>query len=67
MDRGIGPRQALDVANFKNRRPKPYKGCCGMCCLQTTDGRRNHRVPTMQERRATVSEREQRTWATTSR
>jgi hypothetical protein len=43
--------------HYKNRKPKSYKGHCGMCCLQFSDGRRNGRHPTVQERRAaTVAE-----------
>lgn len=47
------------MSNFKNRKPKSYKGCCGMCCLRTTDGRRNGRLRTLQELRAEDSAREQ--------
>lgn len=47
------------MGNYKNRRPKPHKGHCGMCALLTTDGRRNGRRRTLQERRADVSHREQ--------
>lgn len=37
--------------HFKRRRRKRggHKGCCGMCCLRTTDGRRNGRRMTLQE------------------
>jgi len=40
--------------NYKrrHRRKGGIKGCCGMCMLQTTDGRRNGRIPTPQEMRA---------------
>ena len=48
------------MANWKNRRPKAFKGHCGMCTLRRTDGRRNGRRLTVQERRAQLSEREQR-------
>lgn len=48
------------MAHYKNRKPKSYKGCCGMCALRTTDGRRNGRQRTRQEKRAQASEREQR-------
>lgn len=47
------------MAHHKNRKPKSYKGCCGMCCLRTTDGRRNGRLLSRQERRAEDSFREQ--------
>ena len=47
------------MANFKNRKPKSFKGCCGMCCLRTTDGRRNGRQRTLQELRADDSHRDQ--------
>lgn len=40
------------MSHYKNRKPKSYKGCCGMCCLQTTDGRRCGRTPSIQELRA---------------
>jgi hypothetical protein len=42
------------MAHYKNRRPKPHKGHCGMCCLRTTDGRRNGRLPSLAEQRAAV-------------
>ena len=37
--------------HHKKRRRKRggHKGCCGMCSLRTTDGRRNGRVMTLQE------------------
>ena len=39
------------MANYrKKRRRGGIKGCCGMCCLATTDGRRNGRKMTKQER-----------------
>jgi hypothetical protein len=38
------------MAHYKNRRPKPYKGCCWMCAK---GDRRCHRTPTRQERAAT--------------
>lgn len=39
------------MANYKNNKPKSYKGCCGLCCLNDTDGRRNGRRHTIQEER----------------
>ena len=48
------------MAHYKNRRPKTFKGHCGMCTLQTTDGRRNGRIRTKQEKLAALSEKEQR-------
>jgi hypothetical protein len=48
------------MANYKNRKPKPYKGCCGMCALRYSNGRRCGRKLTMAERRARLDEREQR-------
>ena len=47
------------MANYKNKKPKSYVGCCGMCCLRKTDGRRNGRLLTRQERQAEDSYREQ--------
>ncbi len=44
--------------HYKNKRPKPHKGHCLMCSLSTTDGRRNGRLRTRQERAAALSERE---------
>lgn len=44
------------MAHYKNRKPKSFKGCCGMCCLQRTDGRRNHRLLTRQELQADIAE-----------
>jgi hypothetical protein len=44
------------MANYKNRKPKSFKGHCGMCCLRGTDGRRNGRLRTMQELRAADAE-----------
>ena len=48
------------MAHFKrrHRRRGGIKGCCGMCMLQKTDGRRNGRLLTLQEKRAARSERE---------
>jgi hypothetical protein len=43
----------------RKRRRAGIKGCCGMCMLRKTDGRRCHRLLTPQERRAVDSEREQ--------
>ncbi len=43
----------------RRRRRAGIKGCCGMCMLQTTDGRRNGRLLTKQERRARLSAQEQ--------
>lgn len=52
------------MANYKNNKPKTYKGCCGMCCLRKTDGRRNGRLHTLQEEKFYMSadeeEREER-------
>lgn len=49
------------MANFKrrHRRRAGIKGCCGMCMLRKTDGRRNHRRLTQQELASECSEREQ--------
>lgn len=49
------------MANFKrrHRRRAGIKGCCGMCMLRKTDGRRNHRLLTQQELASNCSEREQ--------
>lgn len=44
------------MANYKNRKPKSYKGHCGMCCLLDSDGRRNGRRRTLQELRAEEAE-----------
>jgi hypothetical protein len=44
----------------RRRRRAGIKGCCGMCMLQTTDGRRNGRTQTLAEKRAALSEREQK-------
>lgn len=50
------------MANPKPRRKRRrggVRGCCGLCMLQRlTD--RHHRIPTRQERRAQIDEREQR-------
>lgn len=50
------------MANPKPRRKRRrggVRGCCGLCMLQRlTD--RHHRIPTRQERRALIDEREQR-------
>lgn len=40
------------MAHHKNRKPKPFKGCCPMCSMRCTNGTRCGRVLTMQERRA---------------
>jgi len=45
------------MANYKNRKPKSFKGCCWMCALRRTDGRRNHRVLTRQELRSQEAEK----------
>ena len=47
------------MAHHKRRRRRRgnIKGCCGMCCLYTTDGRRNGRVMSHQENRAGGPER----------
>jgi hypothetical protein len=39
------------MAHYKRRRRRRggIKGCCGMCMLRKTDGRRNGRLPTRQE------------------
>lgn len=44
------------MANYKNSKPKSFKGCCGMCCLMDSDGRRNGRLRTLQELRAADAE-----------
>ncbi len=44
------------MANYKNRKPKPFKGHCGMCCLLDSDGRRNGRLRTLQELRSEDAE-----------
>jgi len=43
----------------RKRRKGGIKGCCGLCMLRKTDGRRNGRLLTWQERRSRISEREQ--------
>jgi len=45
--------------NHKNRKPKSYKGCCVLCSLRMSDGRRNGRRPTLQEVRSDDSFRDQ--------
>ncbi len=47
------------MAHHKRRKRKAFKGCCGMCSLRTTDGRRNGRIRTKQEKIAAIREREQ--------
>ena len=47
------------MANYKNKKPKTYRGCCGMCCLRKTDGRRNHRRLTPQEQKFELSAEEE--------
>jgi len=47
------------MANYKNRKPKMYRGCCGTCCLRKTDGRRNHRLLTPQEQKFELSAEEE--------
>lgn len=37
------------MANYKNRKPKSFKGCCGMCALRYSNGCRNGRRLTRQE------------------
>lgn len=45
----------------RRRRKGGVKGHCVMCAMQTrAGGLRNRRIPTMQERRAELTEREQR-------
>jgi len=44
--------------HYKNKRPKPHKGHCWMCSLRTTNGRRNGRLRTRQERASALSEKE---------
>ena len=48
------------VAHHKRRRRRRagIKGCCGMCMLRKTDGRRNHRLLTRQELASLLSEQE---------
>lgn len=47
------------MANFKNSRPKPYKGCCGMCACKDHDaGLRNKRTLTLAEQRHIVGHEE---------
>jgi len=48
------------MAHYKNRKPKSFKGCCTMCAYRSTDGRRNGRIRTKQEKIARLREREQR-------
>jgi hypothetical protein len=42
----------------RKRRKGGIKGCCGLCCLATTDGRRNGRKLTLQERSSVLSHKE---------
>lgn len=42
----------------RKRRRAGIKGCCGMCMLRKTDGRRNHRILTFQEKRSTLDMKE---------
>jgi len=44
------------MAHYKNRKPKSYKGHCAMCSLYTTNGKRNGRHKTVQEKRAQEAE-----------
>lgn len=48
------------MAHYKNRKPKSFKGCCTMCSYRTTNGTRKGRKRTNQEKRAAISEKEQR-------
>ena len=43
------------MANYKNNKPKTYRGCCKMCCLNDTDGRRNGRRHSLQEEKFYIS------------
>ena len=43
----------------RRRRRAGIKGCCGLCMLQTTDGRRNGRLRTRAELSAALSHQEQ--------
>jgi hypothetical protein len=45
--------------HFKRRKRKSFKGHCTLCSYRSTDGTRR-RIPTWQERRAELSEKEQR-------
>jgi hypothetical protein len=47
------------MANFKNNKPKKYKGCCSMCaCKDHYLGVRNKRRLTIQEEKSKISEKE---------
>ncbi len=48
------------MAHYKrrHRRKGGKKGCCCLCMLRKTDGRRNGRIPTWQEKRSKLSELE---------
>ncbi len=48
------------MAHHKNRKPKSFKGHCTMCSWRTTNGTRNGRRRTKQEKRAALSEKEQK-------
>lgn len=37
------------MANYKNRKPKKFKGCCRMCALGDSNGCRNGRRLTKKE------------------
>jgi len=44
------------MANYKNKKPKSYKGHCTLCSLRTTNGKRNGRQRSISELRAEQSE-----------
>jgi hypothetical protein len=46
--------------HYKNRKPKKFKGCCSLCCLGDSNGTRNGRLLTRQEKKARLNEKEQR-------
>lgn len=47
-----------DSMNYKNRKPKSYKGHCGMCALHDSNGKRNGRRLTIQEQRVKYDDAE---------
>lgn len=44
------------MANYKNKKPKSYKGHCALCSLRTTNGKRNGRQGSISELRAEQAE-----------
>jgi hypothetical protein len=48
------------MAHYKRRKRRKggMKGCCGLCMLRKTDGRRNGRILTVQEKKAVLSTRD---------